>query len=389
MKILIHLTLPAILIILSGPSCSNAASQQTGAEEKWSVRFADYILNNWEDPNTLSNKGWEYTNTIILHGIEKVYQKTGEKKYLEYIRAFADQYVRDNGEILDLEPETNNLDKLHPGTILFPLMEAYPDNEKYRLAAARIREEFDNQPRTAEGGFWHKQRYENEMWLDGIYMAEPFLVKYGATFGDGGDEFDEAARQVALIAEKTYNPEAQLYYHGWDSNKNADWADPESGQSAFYWSRGLGWFAMAMVDILENLPADHAKRQVFINTLKNIAAGIERYQDPETGLWYQVLDEGSRADNWHEISGSAMFVYSLKKGIRLGLLENRYLPVAEKGWKGLQTKISIKDGTPLITDVVEGMGIQPTYDGYINKERLENSPHGLCAILMAASEMEY
>lgn len=367
-------------------SCSATGNRQP--DEKWSVRFADFILRNWEDPNSLSNKGWEYTNTIILHGLEKVYERTGDEKYLNYIKRFADQYINEKGEIFDLEPESNNLDKLHPGMILFPILEEWPE-KKYELAAASIRAEFENQPRTVEGGFWHKQKYENEMWLDGIYMAEPFLVKYSVRFGTGDVEFKEAARQVKLIAEKTYNEEAQLFYHGWDSNKNASWADSETGQSDFYWSRGLGWFAMAMVDILEIIPKDHPERAVFVSTLDKIVAGIKRYQDPETGLWYQVLDQGNAPGNWHELSGSAMFVYSLKKGHRLGLIDDQFLAVAEKGWKGLQTKIKLVNGDPLITDAVEGMGIQDTYEGYISKERLENSPHGLCAILMAASEMEF
>lgn len=377
-------------------SCTATEESKSSAEKNSvptdtttiSVAFADYILENWKDPNTLSQKGWEYNNTIILHGIEKVYNKTGDEKYLNYIKDFVDQYVNEAGEIRDLEPEANNLDKLHPGIILFPLIEKYGD-KKYQLAADKIRAEFDNQPRTQEGGFWHKQKYETEMWLDGIYMAEPFLVRYGALSGEGEDEFTEAVTQVSLIAEKTYNPETQLFYHGWDSNKNASWADPVTGQSSYYWSRGLGWFAMAMVDILEFLPEDHPKREVFINTLDSIVSGIQRYQDDETGLWYQVLDKGNDSENWIEVSGSAMFIYSIKKGVRLGVIDEKHLSIAENGWEGLKKKVKVKNGHPVIFDVVEGMGIQDTYDGYINKERLENSTHGLCAILMAASEMEY
>lgn len=383
----------SILISLFIGCSTSTGSEQSGSRvesnaKTIAVDFADYILANWPDPNTLSNKGWEYNNTIILHGIEKVYRRTGDDKYLTYIKHFVDQYVDEEGEIFDLEPESNNLDKLHPGIILFPIIEKYED-EKYRIAADKIRAEFENQPRTPEGGFWHKQKYETEMWLDGIYMAHPFLVMYGAMSGEGEVEYDEVAKQVALISEKTYNPETQLFYHGWDSNKNASWADPETGQSGYYWSRGLGWFAMAMVDILETLPENYAQREVFLTTLHKIVEGIDRYQDEETGLWYQVLDRGDNPDNWIEVSGSAMFVYSIKKGIRLGVIDEKYLPIAEKGWEGLQKKIKTVAGRPVIFDVVQGMGIQDTYEDYINKERLENSTHGLCSILMAAAEMEY
>lgn len=378
-----------LLASVLGISCSTT-SQQTDEPTQWAVTFADHIMQQWPDPNQLSNKGWEYNNSIILHGIEKVYEKTEDEKYLAYIRAFVDQYVQPDGSILDLEPEANNLDKLHPGILLFTLYEKYAD-AKYRKAADTIRAEFDNQPRTNEDGFWHKQKYENEMWLDGIYMAQPFLVKYGVQFTeDGLSEIEEAATQVTLITTKTWNTEQGLFVHGWDANLNAAWSHPVTGQSAFAWSRGLGWLAMAMVDILETLPAEHPARAVFINAFQQILTGMKNYQDPKTGLWYQVLDRGADPANWHEISGSAMFVYSIKKAIRLGIISSEYLPLAEKGWKGVLTYVKTdQSGKPVISGVVQGMGIQDSYEGYVNKERLENSTHGLCAILMAASEMEF
>ncbi|RPI25087.1 MAG: glycoside hydrolase family 88 protein [Acidobacteria bacterium] len=350
------------------------------------VRFGDWIMSNWPDPTKMTNKGWEYNNGIILQGLSKVYEKNRDPRYLAYIKQFVDAYVKEDGSV-DLGPE-HNLDTLQPGILLLFLYEQTGD-EKYHKTADYVRKAFDSIPKNADGGFWHKKRYPDEMWVDGIYMGEPFLVKYGQLFGKDPACFDTAVFQTTLCARHTQDPATGLLRHAWDCDRNAAWADPQTGVSPEVWSRGMGWFAMALVDILPYLPTDHSGRRELIDSFQKLAAGLKKTQDPKTGLWYQVVDKGDQPDNWHETSGSGMFVYALKIGMDRGYIGREYRDVVAKGWSGLKSKVSAgPDGSPIISDAVEGMGVQTNYANYLNKKRLQNSAHGLCAILLAASEME-
>lgn len=376
-----NLLLSPILLLLVAPVLLGAP-----AEPPIAVRFADWILATWPDPTTLTTKGWEYNNGIILHGISKVYEKNRDPRYLAYIKRFVDAHVAEDGTV-NLGPEYN-IDTIQPSILLLFLYQE-TGGDRYRKAAEYVRRAFDSFPKNSEGGFWHKKKYPDEMWLDGIYMGEPFLVKYGHMFGNDPACFDTAVFQLTLAARRTQDPVTGLLRHAWDCDRNAAWADPQTGVSPEVWSRGMGWFAMALVDILKYLPADHPGREDFLTILRKVAAGVKATQDPATGLWYQVVDKGSQPDNWHETSGSAMFVYALKSGMDAGYLPRDYREVVNKAWGGLKSKVSFgADGAPVISDAVEGMGVQVSYANYVNKKRLQNSPHGLCAILMAGSEME-
>ncbi len=376
-----NLLLSPILLLLVAPALLGAP-----AEAPIAVRFADWILATWPDPTTLTTKGWEYNNGIILHGISKVYEENRDPRYLAYIKRFVDAYVAEDGTV-NLGPEYN-IDTIQPSILLLFLYQE-TGGDRYRKGAEYVRRAFDSFPKNSEGGFWHKKKYPDEMWLDGIYMGEPFLVKYGRMFGNDPACFDTAVFQLTLAARHTQDPVTGLLRHAWDCDRNAAWADPQTGVSPEVWSRGMGWFAMALVDILKYLPADHPGRQEFLTILRKLAAGVKATQDPATGLWYQVVDKGSQPDNWHETSGSAMFIYAIKAGMDAGYLPRDYREVVNKAWGGLKSKVSFgADGAPVISDAVEGMGVQVNYANYVNKKRLQNSPHGLCAILMAGSEME-
>jgi unsaturated rhamnogalacturonyl hydrolase len=376
-----HLLFCLILSLLAAPAVFGAPAEQPIA-----VKFADWIIATWPDPTTLTTKGWEYNNGIILHGISKVYEKNRDPRYLAYIKRFVDAYVGEDGTV-NLGPEYN-IDTIQPSILLLFLYQE-TGGEKYRKAAEYVRRAFDSFPKNAEGGFWHKKKYPDEMWLDGIYMGEPFLVRYGRMFGNDPACFDTAVFQVTLAARHTQDPATGLLRHAWDCDRNAAWADPQTGLSPEVWSRGMGWFAMALVDILNDLRADHQGRQELLTTLQKLAVGLKQTQDRASGLWYQVVDKGNLPDNWHETSGSGMFVYAIKAGMDAGYLPRDYREVANKAWTGLQTKVSFgADGAPVISDAVEGMGVQTDYANYVSRKRLQNSPHGLCAIMMAGSQME-
>ena len=219
------------------------------------------------------------------------------------------------------------------------------------------------------------------MWIDGIYMGQPFLVNYGRLFDDAAFGNDMAVFQSTLAASHCLDAKTGLLYHAWDQDRNASWADPKTGQSPIIWGRGMGWFVMAMVDILEQLPPSHAGYPRLLELLKKNVAGLAAAQNPKSGLWFQVLDRGaSLPGNWIETSSSGMFIYAIRKGIRLGLVDAKYGPVADRAWKGLQATFEQDAaGRPVFTEAVKGMGVQNDAAGYLAVPRLKNSTHGLMA----------
>ncbi len=381
-KLYLKICLTGLLLCLAGlPLVSQAKNEPTIGQ-----RFADLVMARWPDPTAINHNGWEYNSSIVLVGMAKIYQKTNETRYLKYIQKWVDFYIDNRGGVAFNEAE-HNLDRIHPGQLLLFLYEQ-TGKEKYKLAAATIRRVLAEQPRNAAGGFWHKGRYPNEMWLDGIYMAEPFLIHYGVLFNEREPCADEAAFQTTLIAKHTQDPKTGLLYHGWDQDQNAVWADPQTGLSQYFWCRGMGWYTVALVEILRDLPKNHPQYGPIVTILQKAASGLKATQDPVSGLWYQVLDRGDRQDNWHETSGSAMFVYALQSAVNQGYLDSSYAVIARKGWDGLKTKLKLNGKFPEVSGAVEGMGVQFRYEEYVNKDRLTNSTQGLCGVLFAASLME-
>jgi unsaturated rhamnogalacturonyl hydrolase len=252
-----------------------------------------------------------------------------------------------------------------------------------------------SQPRTSEGGFWHKKIYPEQMWLDGLYMAEPFYAEYAATFREGAD-FDDIARQFVLMERHARDSRTGLLYHGWDESRKQRWADPATGRSPNFWGRAMGWYAMALVDTLDYFPKGHPQRAELLAILRRLAAAVEKYQEPESGLWYQVLDRGGAEGNYLEASASCMFVYALAKGVRQGYLPASYLKVARKGYQGIVGRFVETDAGGLVSlkgiVSVAGLGGSPYRDGsyqyYLSEKVVADDPKGVGAFLMASSEME-
>ena len=356
----------------------------------WGVRFADTVIATWPDPATIdpAKNGWEYNTGIVLFGMSKMYESTRDQRYLNFIRRWVDGYVNDQGVLGWDQTRTHNLDYIQPGMLILFLYEQ-TGHPKYKTAAKTVRDAFDRIPKNADGGYWHKGIYPNEMWIDGIYMGEPFLVRYGRLFNDAEFCNNMAVFQAKLAAEHCLDDTTGLLYHAWDQDKNAAWADPKTGRSPVIWSRGMGWYVMALVDILEMLPATHPGYPRMHDLLKRNIAGLARVQDPKSGLWFQVLDKPALPGNWLEHSSSGMFIYAIRKAIRLKLVEASYVSVAEKAWKGLQATFEQDaSGRPVFTGAVQGMSVQTSAAGYLAIPRLKNSTHGLMAIQIAASEME-
>lgn len=375
-----------VLVTVLGASALLAAPPET----RVSVRLADAVLARWPDPVALSTQGWEYNAGIVLRGIAEVWRVTKDPRYLAYVTRWVDRWIATDGRI-DLGDDAggHNLDRIQPGVLLLLLYEETGD-PRYARAAMWLRARFDDFPRNRAGGFWHKKKYPEEMWLDGLYMAQPFLVRFGTLFGEPAFAYDTAVRQTLLLAAHARVGDTGLFRHAWDEDRNAAWADPETGLSPVVWSRAMGWFAMELVDVLEALPPSHPGHPKLVALLRDTARGIRATQDPTSGLWFQVMDGRDVPDNWLETSASAMFVYTLRKGVDLGLLDAAADgTAARRGWDGIRKTLGTDDaGRPVVRGAVEGMSVQKDVAGYLGRRRLENSPHGLCGVLLAAARLD-
>jgi unsaturated rhamnogalacturonyl hydrolase len=255
--------------------------------------------------------------------------------------------------------------------------------------------QLENQPRTHEGGFWHKKIYHYQMWLDGIYMSSPFLAQFAKTF-NRPDAFDEVSRQIFRIESHTRDHRTGLLYHGWDESRAQEWADPLTGCSKSFWGRAMGWYAMALVDTLDFMPKKHPARKTKISIFEHMAEALVHYQDSRTGLWYQVVDQGERKGNYLEASASSMFVYALAKGVRKGYVGREYAAAAKRGYEGLVRQLITldADGKVSLTQIcsVGGLGGSQrrsgTFDYYVSEPVVANDLKGVGAFIMASIEAD-
>lgn len=337
---------------------------------------------------------WSYDQGVVLEGFTGLWKRTGDQRYFQYIQRSMDHFIDTNGNIRTYQLKDYNIDNIKNGRVILTLYKATKDN-KYKLAADLLREQLRQQPRTNDGGFWHKKRYPYQMWLDGLYMGEPFYAEYAALFGEDS-AFRDITRQFVLMEEHARDPRTGLLYHAWDESKEQRWANKTTGQSPHFWGRAMGWYAMALVDALEYYPPTDPGRDSLIAILNRTAAAIKKYQDAKTGCWYQVLDKATSKGNYVEASASCMFVYALAKGMRLGYLPKTYRSVAQKGYDGILKQFIRKnpegDLTLGGTVSVAGLGGDPYRDGsyayYLSEKVIDNDAKGVGAYLLAANEME-
>jgi unsaturated rhamnogalacturonyl hydrolase len=337
---------------------------------------------------------WTYDHGLVLKGIERVWLNTGDRRYLEFIQRSMDHFVTDEGTIRTYSLDEYNIDHILPGRNLL-LLYRVTGQEKYRKAAALLREQLKTHPRTNEGGFWHKKIYPYQMWLDGLYMGEPFYAEYAATFHDDA-AFDDIAKQFIFMERHARDDKTGLLYHGWDESRKQRWADPQTGRSPNFWGRAMGWYAMALVDTLDYFPQKHPQRAELIAILNRVARAVAKYQEPRSGLWYQVLDKAGAKGNYLESSAACMFVYALAKGVRSGYLPASYIRVAESGYRGIGKEFLKTDANGQLnlegTVSVAGLGGNPYRDGsyeyYLSEKVVTNDPKGVGALLLAATEME-
>lgn len=375
---------------------------QAGAAKGESVKdpVLERALTAWPAGriDTVKHPGeWSYEEGVLLDGMIAEWRVTGDGRLFNYVKAAVDRSVGKDGVVhLDnggaFPVDGHSLDNVEMGRSVLTLFRV-TQQERYYKAAKFLHDQVKAQPKNEAGGYWHKQIYPNQMWLDGAYMAEPFMEGYGRTF-DHPEEMDAAAAQLLLMDEKMRDRKTGLLKHGWDDSpagKKMDWADKETGLSPEFWARAMGWYAMAVVDVLERMPATDPQRLAFESLARNTLQSVARYQDPETGLWWQVMDKGGQKGNYLEASASCMFVYALAKGVRLNVAPMQFEGNVTKGWQGIQQRFVKPDGTLSGTVKVAGLGGTPyrsgTYAYYTGEEVGDNDSKGVGAYLLALSEM--
>lgn len=381
----------SIALVVSG-SISLLAQTSSYAQ-----KMADTVLGRWPEGQFApagQQQKWNYEEGVLLQGITDVWYSTADGKYFRYVQQSIDKYVQPDGSIATYSEADYSLDMVPMGRQLL-LLSGVTENPKYYKAATHLWQQLQNQPRTPSGGFWHKKRYPQQMWLDGLYMAEPFYAEYATRFHHP-EAFNDIAHQFTLIEEHTRDAKTGLLYHAWDEAKAQPWIDPQTGHSKNFWARADGWYAMALVDTLDYFPQDHPGRAKLIAILNRLATALVKSQDPATGLWYQVMDKPKERGNYLESSASCMFVYALQKGVRKGYLPVSYSANAKKGYEGILQHFvkTDPDGQLTLTGTVRsaGLGGTPNRDGtyqyYISEPVVSNDSKGVGAFLMAATEME-
>ncbi|MBK8905817.1 MAG: glycoside hydrolase family 88 protein [Anaerolineaceae bacterium] len=356
----------------------------------WSQRIAASALTRYD----MAQSRWHYKHGLLFKGVYHLWQKTGNGRYWQNLRDYVDHFVTPSGKIQTYREDTYNIDDINPGKLLFPLYRETGE-VRYRQALDRLRHQLRHHPRTNEGGFWHKKIYPYQMWLDGLYMGSVFYAEYAAEFNEP-EAFDDVAFQFLTVEKHTRDPQTGLLFHAWDESRQMPWANKETGCSPHFWNRAIGWYVMALVDVLDIFPSSHPARPQFLTILERTLTAVTRYQDPTTGLWWQVLDQNDRPGNYLEASGSCMFVYAMAKGVRQGILRQDWLPVAQRAFNGLLHNLVTIDeeGRVDLHGVCStaGLGGVPYRDGsfeyYVNEPIITNDLHGVGAFLNAAVEME-
>ncbi len=400
--------LPAYLCLISAVLClfpiarasekAKTVLEFSGADPlQWSIRMADSEMARRGDSLIWKPQGrarWDYSVGLFALSLLKLNQRSADPRYVQYAKDVIGSFITPEGQIQTYKPEEYNIDHINPGKTVLALYRLTKE-ERYKKAAELLRKQLDTHPRTSEGGFWHKQRYPHQMWLDGIYMGAPFYAEYLQFSKANSLALDDVTKQIRLIDKYTYNAKTGLNHHGWDESKQQDWADKTTGVSPNFWGRSMGWYGMALVDVLDFYPKNHPARKEIIALIKKLCDGIIKYQDKTSGLWYQVLDQGSREGNYLEATASCMFVYTMAKAINQGYLSRKdYEPAILKGYRGIIEQLIKKDekGQISLTRCCSVAGLGYGRDGsfayYIKEPVVDNDLKGVGPFILAGLELQ-
>ncbi|MDE6000875.1 MAG: glycoside hydrolase family 88 protein [Clostridia bacterium] len=367
-------------------------------------RYIDRLIDDttpdkpiWNIENIKHGKppAWNYIDGCMMTSLYTIYLQTGKKKYLDFIDKFVDYYVFEDGSIRGYEKETYNVDNINEGRVLFDLYRE-TGKEKYKKAIELLYSQLVSQPRTAIGNFWHKKIYPEQVWLDGLYMAQVFYTRYETEF-NGGKNYADIVRQFQNVYDNMYDKDKKLYYHGWDYSKSAFWSDKKTGLSKSFWLRSVGWYTVGLVDAIGYFSDEAAELKAkLVKIFNDTIEGLERYIDPKGKMFWQVVDQGEREGNYLETSGSAMIAYAMMKGARLGLVEKRFAKVGEEVFNGICKKYLSDEGGKLNLGgicLMAGLGPETnkkrdgTFEYYISEPIVENDAKGTGPFVMAYTEI--
>lgn len=368
---------------------------------EYARRVCDALMKRYQPADLPPVGTLFYHQGVALSGMQNVYYLTGEKKYFNYIKDYVDSVIGENGEVLGFEHELNTpdtpwltwnalvmLDHKQPTILLYNLYDETGD-EKYVKVIKKVAESMHFWPVNQYGGYWHMMTQPYQMWMDGAYMAGPLSVMYAARFGDTVLR-ERAINQILIMNRFMRDEKTGLYYHGWDDSKKECWADPETGLSAHFWGRAVGWYAVAILDILDYIPSDHPAVPKLKEIEVQLLTDLVKYQDKQTGMWYNVLDRVDDPRNWVESSCTNLFIYSYAKALRKGILDKTFKDVLEKAYSGVEEMLYDDENGNLVVDkVCIGTCIDSgTYEHYLNREQIKNDLHGIGAFLLMCAEMQ-
>lgn len=340
--------------------------------------------------------GWNYVDGCMILAMLEIYRVTGEQKYYDFADAFIDFRVEEDGTIKNYRVEDYNIDSVNAGKTLFALYEMN-GKEKYRKAIDFIYNHVQNQPRTFEGNFWHKKIYPNQVWLDGLYMAQPFYMEYETRFNNKKN-YNDIFSQFNKVVEHLRDDGTGLYYHGYDASRKAFWCDKETGLSKNFWLRAIGWYSMALLDTLSKCEPGEEYRAEYENLKKvfvQLMDDMLKFQD-ESGMWYQLPAMGGKEPNYLETSGSAIMAYSLLKGVRMGFLPESYRGPGLKAFQGICDRyLKETDGNLNLGGICLVAGLGPendtrrdgTFEYYMSEPVVENDAKGVGPLLLAYTEL--
>jgi len=345
---------------------------------------ADTIIRKFPAGELPPQNRFHYHQGVFLSGVERTWKLSGEKKYYDYIKNWIDYYIDENGKIR-FDDNERQFDDMQPAILLFNLYEKTKDS-RYKKVLDDFAPIVEMWPTNAQGGFWHKYYRQNQMWLDGLYMIGPYAVMYARHF-DKPYFFEKIYRQMNLMRRNMTDPVTGLLYHAWDDSRVIDWADKNTGLSSEFWGRAIGWYAVALMDILDYIPRQHLRRHEFESAAVDVINALIRFQDEEAGLWFQVVDKGGREGNWHEISCSSLYTYSIAKAIKIGLLHSSYSKYMHKAYEGIKKTLKIESPDLYVNNICIGTGVGD-YQFYIDRPRVQNDLHGMGAFLLMCTEYE-
>jgi unsaturated rhamnogalacturonyl hydrolase len=337
---------------------------------------------------------WNYEIGVVLIGFERLYNITKDTSLLQYSKHIVDHFIQPDGKIRTYNLEEYNSDNIPPGRQLLHLYDLYKD-DKYKIAAQTLRNQISWMPRNKAGGFWHKLKYPSQMWLDGLYMVEPFYAEFAAKNKQSQD-FNDIINQFVWMEKYSRDATTGLLYHGWDESKLQRWANPKTGLSPEFWSRSMGWYIMALVDVLDYLPTNHPRRNELLQILNRLSVAIVKYQDAKSGVWWQVTNKAYQKDNYLESSATAMFVFGLAKAVRLGYINETYLTAVNKGYNGMIKEFVEKDasGNYHYMRAVAGAGLGGTpyrdgsYDYYVKEPKRDDDLKAIGPFIQACIEVD-